>query len=139
MPPLALISRLLGDVRSIDELVYRGIIDLQLHMHRQSLLFTEVARALLPGGAGVQSTLLLVLAVRVAASLFSMVMSAFDEHFELERGGKADSKADASRISRRRASASAHRLFRVGMALLEDDDLDAEPDDEGDPLDELLD
>lgn len=126
--PLALISRLLGDVRSIDDLVYRGIIDLQLHMHRQSLLFTEVARALLPGGAGVQSTLLLVLAVRVAASVFSMVMSAFDEHFAVERGGQTD----ASRIARRRAGASANRLFRVGMALLEDDDLDGGLDDEVD-------
>lgn len=135
--PLALISRLLGDVRSIDDLVYRGIIDLQLHMHRQSLLFTEVARALLPGGAGVQSTLLLVLAVRVAASLFSMVMAAFDGHFALERGGE---QTDTSQIARRRVGASAHRLFRVGMALLEDDDLDGELEDElDDALDDPLD
>lgn len=122
---LGIASRLLGDVRSIDDLVYRAIVDLQLHVHRQSLLFTEVARALLPGGAGVQSTVLLVLAVRVAASVFSMVMAAFDEHLALERGGQTD----ASRIARRRAGASAHRLFRVGMALLEDDDLDGELDD----------
>ena len=133
---LGLVTRLL-DVRSLDDNIYRGIIDLQLHVHRQSLLFTEVARALLPGGGGVQSTLLLVLAVRVAASVFSMVMAAFDEHFALERGGQSD----ASRIARRRAGASAHRAFRVGMALLEDDDLDGELDDAAgdDAADEPLD
>lgn len=133
--PLALVSRLLGDIRSIDELVYRAIVDLQLHIHRQSLLFTEVARALLPGGAGVQSTVAVLIAVRVAASLFSMTMAAFDE----QMGMRADAQLALARpTTRRRAGASAHRLFRIGMALIEDDDLDVHPDDELDELDDML-
>jgi hypothetical protein len=122
--PLAVFSRLLGDVRSIDELLYRGIIDLQLHVHRQSLLFTELARALLPGGAGIQSALLLALAIRVAASVFSMAMAALDAHLV---DIAAEASPRASRLTaRRRAGQSAVRVFKVGMALLEDDDFDAD-------------
>lgn len=133
MGPFALVSKVIGDARGVDELVYRGIVDLQLHVHRQSLLFTEVARALLPGGAGIQATLALIVAVRVAASLFSIVMAAFDENMGLAAG----EQRDVARLPlRRRASASAHRLFRVSMALVEDDEFDAHPEDELDELDD---
>jgi hypothetical protein len=134
MGALGLVSKLLGDVRSIDDLVYRALVDLQLHVHRQSLLFTEVARALLPGGAGAQSALLVLLSIRVAASLFTMAMSAFDDHMRLEGERRP---AVPQLALRRRASMSAQRLFRVGISLLEDDELDAELDGEDGDDDEL--
>lgn len=131
--PFSLVTRLLGDIRSIDDLVYRAVVDLQLHAHRQGLLFAEVARALLPGGAGIQAALAVIVAVRVAASLFSIAMSAFDEHMNVA----ADEQRDAARLAgRRRAGRSAHRVFRLGMALIEDDEFDAHPEDEIDELDD---
>lgn len=132
--PLGVVGRLFSDIRSLDELLYRAIVDIHLHLHRQSLLFTHVARALLPGGSGLGSTLLLMVAVRAAASVFSLVMDAFDRHAALSEQPSLPQSA----LLARRASRSGTGIFRIAMSLLEDDELNL-PDEllDEDGMDEL--
>lgn len=120
-----LLKKVIGDVRQIDEILYRSVVDLKLHMHRQSLLASSLVRAVLPGGTGIQSTILVLLAVRVAASVFSLAMKAFDEYMEsIGRGSAGPAQLP------KRPSLSSNRLFRLTMQLLEDEELGAVDEDE---------